>query len=329
MRVTASLPHFADAQLYPSMASIQEALTLPIEFSPSTVSPVNQLTHQYRQSQLIVTETSGSNHLQCHLQEQTPASTMRREEQQSLDQSEQFNFSSLEPFYKSTNYLEPGIFNSINTATSSNMEVNGEKSGGSEKSYLFAHQRHSPISTSSLRDKVAIQSGHPCSSLERQLHYFKRPNAAGSGTRGKHLLKQLTNPSSCDSIETAQYKKVKEEQVDDSRTKNSQFNRRLQHSPSAGASSSSKGRRFSRAVFTESQRIGLENAFQASQYVQKGCRTRLAESLGLTELQVKVWFQNRRMKWRSSKEHQSFSQIILSGSTSSQFNKKLGTTSDV
>ena len=309
------------------MASIREALTLPIESSPRTVSPVNQLTRQCRQSQLIVTETHGSHLLQCHLQERKPGSTMRRQEQQSLEQSDQINFSSLVPFYKSTNYLETGIFNSINTASSSSKDINSDKSGGSEKSYFFARQCHSPTSTSSLEEKVAIQSHHSCvSALQRQLHYLKRPNAAGSGIRGKHLLKQLANPSSIDSIETAQYKKVKEEQVGENVTKDSQFDNQLQPSTSAAASSSNKCRRFSRAVFTESQRIGLENAFQASQYIQKGCRTQLAESLGLTELQVKVWFQNRRMKWRSSKEYQSFSRRTLSGSNSSQFSKKLRTT---
>ncbi|KAI3385401.1 hypothetical protein SNEBB_009276 [Seison nebaliae] len=58
-----------------------------------------------------------------------------------------------------------------------------------------------------------------------------------------------------------------------------------------------KSRRF-RTIFTNQQLVGLENAFCTQQYMVGNDRVRLAESLGLSVDQVKVWFQNRRIKDR-------------------------------
>ncbi|TKC41451.1 hypothetical protein EI555_010353 [Monodon monoceros] len=68
--------------------------------------------------------------------------------------------------------------------------------------------------------------------------------------------------------------------------------------------SNSKARRgiLRRAVFSEDQRKALEKMFQKQKYISKTDRKKLAVNLGLKESQVKIWFQNRRMKWRNSKE---------------------------
>ncbi|XP_040564510.1 uncharacterized protein [Lepeophtheirus salmonis] len=59
-----------------------------------------------------------------------------------------------------------------------------------------------------------------------------------------------------------------------------------------------------RAVFSDFQRKGLEKRFQIQKYISKPDRKKLAEKLGLKDSQVKIWFQNRRMKWRNSKERE-------------------------
>ncbi|RLU24007.1 hypothetical protein DMN91_004215 [Ooceraea biroi] len=59
-----------------------------------------------------------------------------------------------------------------------------------------------------------------------------------------------------------------------------------------------------RAVFSDLQRRGLEKRFQLQKYISKPDRKKLAEKLGLKDSQVKIWFQNRRMKWRNSKERE-------------------------
>lgn len=55
-------------------------------------------------------------------------------------------------------------------------------------------------------------------------------------------------------------------------------------------------RRKARTVFSDPQLSGLEKRFEAQRYLSTPERVELATSLGLSETQVKTWFQNRRMK---------------------------------
>jgi len=56
--------------------------------------------------------------------------------------------------------------------------------------------------------------------------------------------------------------------------------------------------RRSRTVFTEGQLLRLEREFDTKKYLSTSDRVGLAAELGLTQLQVKTWYQNRRMKWK-------------------------------
>ena len=53
-----------------------------------------------------------------------------------------------------------------------------------------------------------------------------------------------------------------------------------------------------RTVFTNDQLERLEIVFERSKYLVGNERSALASELGLNETQVKVWFQNRRIKYR-------------------------------
>ncbi|KAM5271865.1 homeobox protein Nkx-6.2 [Ctenodactylus gundi] len=57
-------------------------------------------------------------------------------------------------------------------------------------------------------------------------------------------------------------------------------------------------RKHSRPTFSGQQIFALEKTFEQTKYLAGPERARLAYSLGMTESQVKVWFQNRRTKWR-------------------------------
>ncbi|NXA00539.1 VAX2A protein, partial [Nesospiza acunhae] len=71
-----------------------------------------------------------------------------------------------------------------------------------------------------------------------------------------------------------------------------------------------------RTSFTAEQLYRLELEFQRCQYVVGRERTELARQLNLSEMQVKVWFQNRRTK---QKKDQSRDSDKRSSSTSESF----------
>ncbi|KAL7975875.1 hypothetical protein Chor_011790 [Crotalus horridus] len=70
-----------------------------------------------------------------------------------------------------------------------------------------------------------------------------------------------------------------------------------------------------RTVFTPEQLERLEEEFLKQQYMVGSERLDLAATLQLTETQVKVWFQNRRIKWRKQSLEQKAAKL------SSQFGR--------
>lgn len=72
-----------------------------------------------------------------------------------------------------------------------------------------------------------------------------------------------------------------------------------------------------RTAFTPTQLLHLENAFEKNHYIVGTERKQLASFLNLSETQIKVWFQNRRTKWkRQQAEEKASAQPKSSGGIS-------------
>lgn len=71
-----------------------------------------------------------------------------------------------------------------------------------------------------------------------------------------------------------------------------------------------------RVVYSDYQRLELEKEYHMSQYITIRRKSELAQSLQLSERQVKIWFQNRRAKQRkqTKKRDDTSSTVTANGS---------------
>ncbi|XP_041920927.1 NK1 transcription factor related 2-like,a, partial [Alosa sapidissima] len=118
-----------------------------------------------------------------------------------------------------------------------------------------------PGSPASEKLATSVSSHHECSLSEDHEDADSHSNSSGSG---------------CETVATDDTRRLKR--------------RRSDHG-------CAKPRR-ARTAFTYEQLVALENKFRATRYLSVCERLNLALSLSLTETQVKIWFQNRRTKWK-------------------------------
>ncbi|GJQ82751.1 hypothetical protein Trydic_g19760 [Trypoxylus dichotomus] len=76
------------------------------------------------------------------------------------------------------------------------------------------------------------------------------------------------------------------------------FQRRFSSEDSSDYKSEDERKKRPRTAFTAAQIKSLEAEFERNKYLSVAKRCQLSKTLKLTETQIKIWFQNRRTKWK-------------------------------
>ncbi|XP_074640306.1 uncharacterized protein LOC141898351 [Tubulanus polymorphus] len=139
---------------------------------------------------------------------------------------------------------------------------------------------------------AAVAALPPSSQTQQHSHPHHPPPAVSPASSGP-LSPASTDPNLRDDKDLLM--DDQDEEMDD---KNNDENSANSGNISDDEKNKNRRKKKTRTVFSRSQVFQLESTFDVKRYLSSSERAGLAASLRLTETQVKIWFQNRRNKWK-------------------------------